>query len=176
MFLFNILCSLLFVGKHVWRSLKNIFPMLVATFTRNGGLNQIMFLFRILFLLFSSLFSSGGVFISPYLQTIYSSNKIVEHFRGIMITDLDLSLSRNPDQPLEQINLGYSTKNIPTCSEKQYIKSLINRTEQFVKNVRWKAFSFLNPDLNMISCSCLSVNFTRYMESHRHCLLIKFLK
>ena len=41
------------------------------------------------------------------------------------MTDLDLILSRNPDQPLEQINLGYSTKNIPTCSEKQYIQSLI---------------------------------------------------
>ena len=59
------MCSLLFLGKHVWRSPKNIFPMLVATFTLNGGLNQIIFLFRILLLLFSSLFSLGGVFISP---------------------------------------------------------------------------------------------------------------
>ena len=94
-----------------------------------------------------------------YLQTIYRSNKIVEHFRGIMITDLDLSL--NPDQPLEQINFGYSTKNIPTCSEKQYIKSLINRTEQFVKNVRWKAFFFLNPGLDIRNKETYAFNSTR---------------
>ena len=78
-----------------------------------------------------------------------------------MITDLDLNLSRNPDQPLEQINLGYSTKNIPTCSEKQYIKSLINRTEQFVKNVRWKAFFFLNPGLNIENKETYGFNSTR---------------
>ena len=58
MFLFNILCSMLSVGKHVCRSQKNIFPILVVTFTLNmgkggggggGGLNQMMFLFLVLF-------------------------------------------------------------------------------------------------------------------------------
>ena len=48
-----------------------------------------------------------------------------------MIRDLDINLSRNP----EEINLSYSPKNIPTSSGKQYIKSLINKLEKFVKNV-----------------------------------------
>ena len=32
-------------------------------------------------------------------------------------------------QPFEQFNFGYSAKNIPICSEKQYIKALINKTK-----------------------------------------------
>ena len=78
-----------------------------------------------------------------------------------MITDLDLNLSRTPDQPLEQINLGYSTKNILTFSEKQYIKSLINRTEQFVKSVLWKAFFFLSPGLDTQNKETYGFNSTR---------------
>ena len=61
--------------------------------------------------------------------------------------DLDLNKSTYTNQPFEQFNFGYSTKNIPICSEKQYIKALINKTEKFVKNLRWRTFFFLNPDL-----------------------------
>ena len=67
-FSFNTLYSLLPVGKHVHKSPKNIFPMLVETFTLNGWLNQMMFLFLVLFLFLSflsSLSSLTGVFISP---------------------------------------------------------------------------------------------------------------
>ena len=64
-----------------------------------------------------------------------------------MKTNLDLDLARDscPDRPPEQINFGYSTKNIPICSEKQYLKTFIDKTEKFVKNLRWRAFFFLNP-------------------------------
>ena len=61
--------------------------------------------------------------------------------------DLDLNKSTYTNQPFEQFNFGYSTKNIPICSEKQYIKALINKTEIFVKNLRWRTFFFFNPDL-----------------------------
>ena len=60
--------------------------------------------------------------------------------------DLDLNKGTYTNQPFEQFNFGYSAKNIPICSEKQYIKALINKTEKFVKNLRRRTFFFLNPD------------------------------
>lgn len=41
---------------------------------------------------------------------------------------------------------GYrSTKNIPVASEKDYTKQLIEKTEEFLRRMRWKAFHFLSP-------------------------------
>ena len=57
--------------------------------------------------------------------------------------DLDLNKGTYTNQPFEQFNFGYSAKNIPICSEKQYIKAPINKTEQFVKNLHWRTFFFL---------------------------------
>ena len=46
---------------------------------------------------------------------------------------------------MEQVNLGYSTKNIPTLRKKDYKLQLIDSVEKFMKNLRWKVFFFLNP-------------------------------
>ncbi|GFS09353.1 inositol hexakisphosphate and diphosphoinositol-pentakisphosphate kinase 2 [Elysia marginata] len=54
--------------------------------------------------------------------------------------DLDLDQART--------NLDYSTKNIPTHGKDLYTKILISKTETFVlKNLRWRAFFFFNPDI-----------------------------
>ena len=42
---------------------------------------------------------------------------------------------------------GYSTKNIPIPSRKVYLKCLISKAESFIRNVRWKTFFFLNPEI-----------------------------
>lgn len=47
---------------------------------------------------------------------------------------------------MDPINFGYSTKNIPLPSEKDYKRKLIEKTEHLCKRMRWKAFFFLNPD------------------------------
>ena len=47
---------------------------------------------------------------------------------------------------METINLGYSTKNIPTAKPCDYKRSLIEKTELLIRRMRWKAFFFLNPD------------------------------
>ena len=57
--------------------------------------------------------------------------------------DLDLDLDE------AKVTFGYSTKNIPIPSRDQYTKALINKTETFVKNIRWRAFFFLNPDTDV---------------------------
>ena len=45
---------------------------------------------------------------------------------------------------MENRNLGYSSKNIPIVSKDLYLKELINKTEQFIRRVRWKVFHFLS--------------------------------
>ena len=45
---------------------------------------------------------------------------------------------------MEKINLGYSTKNIPLPSKSEYMKRFIEKTENFLRRMRWKAYHFLN--------------------------------
>ena len=47
---------------------------------------------------------------------------------------------------MEQVNFGYSTKNIPIPSPGEYLNKLIEQTRTFLKNARWRAFHFLNPE------------------------------
>lgn len=46
---------------------------------------------------------------------------------------------------MDNIQFGYSLKNIPLPSEEKYIFKLIERTEWFMKQMRWKAI-FFEPD------------------------------
>ena len=46
-----------------------------------------------------------------------------------------------------KLNLTYSTKNIPTPTERNYKLQLIEKTDLFIKNIRWKAI-FYNMKLN----------------------------
>ena len=43
------------------------------------------------------------------------------------------------------ITFAYSTKNIPTTNKGFYLKCLIAKTEQLIKNMRWRALYFLKP-------------------------------
>ena len=46
---------------------------------------------------------------------------------------------------MEKINFGYSTKNIPMPSETEYVKRFIEKTQQLLRQMRWKANFFFNP-------------------------------
>ena len=43
---------------------------------------------------------------------------------------------------MEKVNLGYSTKNIPFPSERNYRTKLIEQIEAFLKRMRWKAIFY----------------------------------
>ena len=43
---------------------------------------------------------------------------------------------------MDKFQLHYSDKNIPLHSEELFIKTLISKTENFLKRIRWKAFFF----------------------------------
>ena len=49
---------------------------------------------------------------------------------------------------MDAIDFGYSMKNIPLPSKETYIYKLIEKTEMFVKRMRWKAFFFDKEDDN----------------------------
>ena len=51
------------------------------------------------------------------------------------------------EQELKPINFNYSTKNIPIPHRNDYVKQLIFKTEKFLKNLRWRSFFFLNPEI-----------------------------
>ncbi|XP_068734694.1 leucine-rich repeats and immunoglobulin-like domains protein 1 [Montipora capricornis] len=52
---------------------------------------------------------------------------------------------------MEKFNISYSTKNIPLPSRSDYLQRLIEKTEQFLRRMRWKAHFFLNPDTTSFS-------------------------
>ena len=45
---------------------------------------------------------------------------------------------------MEKMNFGYSLKNIPTPDEKSYKLRLLEKTEIFIKKMRWRAIFFIN--------------------------------
>ena len=45
-----------------------------------------------------------------------------------------------------KLNLNYSMKNIPIPSRDEYLMQLIYSVEKFIRNLRWRAFFFLNPE------------------------------
>ena len=47
---------------------------------------------------------------------------------------------------MESKNLGYSVKNIPLGNKDKYLKTLISKTENFVRRLRWKVFHFLKKE------------------------------
>jgi len=46
---------------------------------------------------------------------------------------------------MEKFSVNYSTKNIPLPSQNDYRQRLIEKTELFLRRMRWKAYFFLNP-------------------------------
>ena len=48
---------------------------------------------------------------------------------------------------MEPTAFEYSTKNIPLPSENEYIRSMIVKTEDLCKTMRWKTFFHLNPHI-----------------------------
>ena len=45
---------------------------------------------------------------------------------------------------MNAINFEYSLKNIPTLSRHNYLKSLIDKVESFLRRIRWKAYFYEN--------------------------------
>ena len=44
---------------------------------------------------------------------------------------------------MERVNFGYSMKNIPIHDENSYKVQLIQKEEDFVKKIKWKAIFFM---------------------------------
>ena len=49
---------------------------------------------------------------------------------------------------MDKVQFNYSLKNIPIPSRRSYLLSLLNKVENFIKRLRWKAFFFDTNDHN----------------------------
>ena len=47
---------------------------------------------------------------------------------------------------MERVNFQYSMRNIPIPTNKEYTKRLIEKTEDVLRRMRWKALFFLHPE------------------------------
>ena len=47
---------------------------------------------------------------------------------------------------MERLSFNHSTKNISVTPKSEYIRQLIDKTEQFLCRMRWKAYHFINPN------------------------------
>ena len=47
---------------------------------------------------------------------------------------------------MQHVRFSYSNKDIPIPTRSNYMKKMLEKTENFVQRMRWKAFFFLNPD------------------------------
>lgn len=70
--------------------------------------------------------------------------RISTHYLVIFSSYLLSTLIYSSPIAMEKINLGYSTKNIPLPTRNEYMKRFIEKTEQFLRRLRWKAYHFLN--------------------------------
>ena len=55
------------------------------------------------------------------------------------------TLPRTDSKMLDKVPFDYSPKDIPTANRTTYLKCLVDKTEQFLRRLRWRAFFFLNP-------------------------------
>ena len=66
------------------------------------------------------------------------------HFLVILCSYLLSTLTDSSSTTMEKVNLDYSTKNIPLPAKNEYLKRFIEKTENFICRLRWKAYYFLN--------------------------------
>ena len=78
--------------------------------------------------------------IRKILYLIFFINTITLYFAPSLLSTLQIDM--------EPVNLGYSTKNIPTAQPNIYFKSLLNKTQTFLQRMRWKAYHFQRPTDN----------------------------
>ena len=70
--------------------------------------------------------------------------RISLHFLVILSSFLLSTLSDSSPITMDKVNLNYSTKNILLPRKNEYLKTFIEKTEHFIRRMRWKAYHFLN--------------------------------
>ena len=62
---------------------------------------------------------------------------------------------------MQLLEFDYSLKNIPVCSNSEYILLFVARVSQFLRNFRWRAWHFLNPEPQPSEKECFGFKSTR---------------
>ena len=83
--------------------------------------------------------SCAAVFCQGLAADHYLPFPLLIHYL-IIITDCNI-----PHTKIESKNLGYSLKNIIIPSKANYLKSMMDKVDNFNKRIPWKAHFFNNP-------------------------------
>ncbi len=62
---------------------------------------------------------------------------------------------------MDQVNFGYSTKNIPIPNKKDYLQQLIKSAEKFIRTARWRSHFFLKPTTSKTDKETYGFNSTK---------------
>ena len=68
--------------------------------------------------------------------------------RVTAIVERSYRLGDNPKPRMQRIRFNYSLKNIGLPTHDQYRRAIINKTEDVIQRMRWRAFFYLNGDTN----------------------------
>ena len=79
----------------------------------------------------------------------------------LFIAPFWLSTLLNDHITMEQVNFSYSTKNIPVAPKSSYLKCLIDKTESFIRRLRWKCFFYKNPQATSAQKETYGFNSTK---------------
>ena len=80
--------------------------------------------------------------LAPLVEHSFVMN--INFFKHTNVSSIILLLS-TLGVVMEQVKFDYSMKNIPIPSKQEFMTQMIHSVEYFVKNIRWRAFFFLNP-------------------------------
>ena len=89
--------------------------------------------------------------ITPYKYLLYILSTLPVEITPCFPTRLLPKHSEFSLINMEQVNLGYSMKNIHVPSENTYLYMMVNSVEKLIHNLRWRAFFYLKPQSKSIS-------------------------
>ena len=69
--------------------------------------------------------------------------------------------SEDTSERMKPFNFGYSMKNIPICSDTEYLDLFVARVSQFVWNFRWYAWHHLCPEATSSDKECYGLKSRR---------------
>ena len=74
---------------------------------------------------------------------------------------------------MESTRFDHSTKDIPLPSEKDYKRTLIEKTEHLCRRMRWKGFFYLNPSADRSQKETFGFPSRIRLRKYRRCRTLR---
>ena len=105
---------------------------------------------------------------------LYPSIVMLLYESRALYTNNYLQTNQNYVDKKYEYDLGYSLKNIPIPSKRNYLKSLMEKVESLIKRMRWKAYFFDKDSNDSDDNQNLNFGFKSNVSSPANALLTEF--